>query len=328
MNRFKSKLIGGVVAFAAVILSLGAGTALAWTYSLSGTGTCQENGSFKITWTVNNGGENKDFHVTASNRAVVPVGTSVAKFSNQSFSEFVPGTTLATYTLQLSGNWPGPGGDSTIQTKSTSVTLSHACQQPRHECNENYIRNDHDECVPMPQKDCDGDYDNSPESECAGGKGGGPQDVTLCHATDSSTNPYEKITINVDGAYHAHYTQHQGPVFSATVTGKWGDIIPAFTFNQQTYSLNWDSAGQAIYNNGCVPVQGGQGGGPTTTTTTSTPQVLAASTTTQVAVVPTGSVNGGEGAASRVTNSSSMVGMVGALLSVGSGLAMLNRRQK
>jgi hypothetical protein len=78
---------------------------------------------------------------------------------------------------------------------------------------------------------------------------------------------------------------------------------------------------------------GPTGGGTTTTTTTSgTPQVLAATTTAgqgaaQVAVLPQGSVNGGEGAASKTLDKVSLVGLTGALLSVGSGLAMLNRRK-
>jgi hypothetical protein len=72
---------------------------------------------------------------------------------------------------------------------------------------------------------------------------------------------------------------------------------------------------------------GGQGGGPTTTTTTTTPQVLGASTTQQVAVVPTGSVNGGEGAASRTSNSASLAGLMVSLVSIGAGLSLLNRRQ-
>jgi hypothetical protein len=65
----------------------------------------------------------------------------------------------------------------------------------------------------------------------------------------------------------------------------------------------------------------------TTTTTGGTPQVLAASTTNQVAVVPTGSVNGGLGTASKTLNHVSLAGLIGALLSLSSGLVMLNRRQ-
>lgn len=244
--------------------------------------------------------------------------------------------------------------------------------------------------------------------------------VTLCHRTGSNTNPYVVISPDVSGAYHGHYSEHQGPVYPAA---GWGDIIPPFTYNGQTYSLNWNAQGQAIFNNGCQPTggmgggqkdcdgdydnspasecaqpqkdcdgdydsspasecttpqpqkdcdgdydnspasdcttpaqpqtdcdgdtdnspatdctTGGMGGGPTgggtTTTTTTTGQVLGASTTLasgglgagQVSVLPQGSVNGGEGAAARTTSSTSVVGLVGSLLLLGSGLVMLNRR--
>lgn len=65
----------------------------------------------------------------------------------------------------------------------------------------------------------------------------------------------------------------------------------------------------------------------TTTTTSGTPQVLGESTTSQVTAVPAGSVNGGEGAASRINSGASMFGLVAAVISVGSGLALLNRKQ-
>jgi hypothetical protein len=79
---------------------------------------------------------------------------------------------------------------------------------------------------------------------------------------------------------------------------------------------------------------GGLAGGGTTTTTTATGQVLGASTTVaagglgagQISVLPQGSVNGGEGAAAMTASRSSMVGLVGSLLLLGSGLVMLNRR--
>lgn len=77
--------------------------------------------------------------------------------------------------------------------------------------------------------------------------------VTLCHATDSWKNPYVEITVSAAGAYHGHYLQHQGPIFSSSLPKhtKWGDIIPTFTYHSNQYSLNWTAEGQEIFNNGC-----------------------------------------------------------------------------
>jgi hypothetical protein len=63
--------------------------------------------------------------------------------------------------------------------------------------------------------------------------------VTLCHATGSRKNPFVKITVDAAGAFNGHYKQHEK------------DIIPEFTFKGETYSLNWDGKGQAIYENDC-----------------------------------------------------------------------------
>jgi hypothetical protein len=80
--------------------------------------------------------------------------------------------------------------------------------------------------------------------------------VTLCHRTDAETNPYVQITIAPSAAYHAHYLEHQGDVWfpGHPKEPKWGDIIPPFTFRGVTYSLNWNAAGMAIWNNNCRPV--------------------------------------------------------------------------
>ena len=63
-------------------------------------------------------------------------------------------------------------------------------------------------------------------------------------------------------------------------------------------------------------------------------QVLGTTTTagkgavsSQVSVVPQGSVNGGEGAASSTVSKVSAIGLFGSLLSAGAGMALLNRRQ-
>lgn len=93
--------------------------------------------------------------------------------------------------------------------------------------------------------------------------------VTLCHATNSATNPYVKITVSIDAAGtfkdngKGDHAQHTGPIatsetVAASLKGQhvsWGDIIPAGPYNT---SVNWTSEGQVILNNDChfpVPTQ-------------------------------------------------------------------------
>lgn len=89
--------------------------------------------------------------------------------------------------------------------------------------------------------------------------------VDICHATSADTNPYgpNPQTVNASSIVtgpNGHDT-HTGPVFDGVVSS-WGDIIPPFDYDlgdgPQHYSgLNWDTAGQAIWNNGCQPVDNG-----------------------------------------------------------------------
>lgn len=95
------------------------------------------------------------------------------------------------------------------------------------------------------------------------------QPVTICHRTNSNSNPYVKITVDddaVDGKGGAdHYGEHQGPVWNATLKAqhiKWGDIIPPVSPHHE--GLNWTEEGRAIYDNDCVA---GTPEPPTTTTT-------------------------------------------------------------
>jgi len=78
--------------------------------------------------------------------------------------------------------------------------------------------------------------------------------VTLCHRTNSNTNPYVVVTPDVSGVINGH-ADHTGPVWDPSLKAdhiKWGDIIPPFDYgdpNAPTHfaGLNWDSAGQDIY---------------------------------------------------------------------------------
>lgn len=145
--------------------------------------------------------------------------------------------------------------------------------------------------------------------------------VTICHRTDSATNPYEKIEVatdSVDGntgndnGQGDHFAEHKGPLVTSESEAqklkdnkqKWGDIIPPAAGHS---GLNWTSAGQAIYNNGCKYVKGGQGGGETPGTvtpsstsstnnaapTSTSPLKPQAQTKPQVSSTPSAGVNAG-----------------------------------
>jgi uncharacterized repeat protein (TIGR01451 family) len=80
--------------------------------------------------------------------------------------------------------------------------------------------------------------------------------IRICHATDSNAHPYVDPVVNISSSGHlqgGHDTEHLGPLWPATGDdGKWGDIIPPYTYGDFVYEgHNWTDEGQAIYNAGC-----------------------------------------------------------------------------
>ena len=82
--------------------------------------------------------------------------------------------------------------------------------------------------------------------------------VTICHATNSNTNPYivESVDIASSGYVKGGHADHTGPIWDATLKARhisWGDIIPTYTYGTFSYvGLNWTAQGQAIWNAGCM----------------------------------------------------------------------------
>ena len=58
--------------------------------------------------------------------------------------------------------------------------------------------------------------------------------ITICHRTDSYSNPYRQITIDVNGVTNGnndslahHYGEHNGPIFYPTIRPPCGAAKPA-----------------------------------------------------------------------------------------------------
>lgn len=90
-----------------------------------------------------------------------------------------------------------------------------------------------------------------PSAQTKNGSENPHNQVTLCHAKGSGAEkkPYVQITVNANGSASGHIG-HQG--------GR--DIIPPFTYNDHGNEVtfpgqNWDADGQAVFANGCNPVE-------------------------------------------------------------------------
>ena len=102
--------------------------------------------------------------------------------------------------------------------------------------------------------------------------------VTICHRTDSYSNPYVEITVDVASIFRQGHDGHDGPVFYPEIPkhDKWGDIIPAFDYGDDQHydGMNLTDEGQAILDNGCVI--------PPESTTTTVPESTTTGPGTQV----------------------------------------------
>src|SRR6476659_2322189 len=78
-----------------------------------------------------------------------------------------------------------------------------------------------------------------------GGDTSGDATATICHMTGNGL--YIIATPNVAGIVNGHFGDDSG------------DIIPPVDYKGQSYEQNWDEAGQAIFNNGCVVPDSGAG---------------------------------------------------------------------
>jgi hypothetical protein len=82
--------------------------------------------------------------------------------------------------------------------------------------------------------------------------------VTICHRTNSNTNPYVIITVDIASSGHlkgGHDTEHEGPVWNPTLKGQkieWGDIIPPYTYLDFSYPGQNMAEGSAILEAGCT----------------------------------------------------------------------------
>jgi LPXTG-motif cell wall-anchored protein len=109
--------------------------------------------------------------------------------------------------------------------------------------------------------------------------------VTLCHRTDSYSNPYEEFTVDVASVLGEEgHDSHNGPVFYPEIPKhtEWGDIIPAFDFGPgEQYAGKNVPEGQSILDAHCTVPSVTTTTGEATTTTEGGTTTSEATTTTE-----------------------------------------------
>jgi hypothetical protein len=93
--------------------------------------------------------------------------------------------------------------------------------------------------------------------------------VTICHATGSAAHPYVTISPSASGVFHGHLGHQDGR-----------DIVPAFVWQGQTLSQNWDAAGQTTFTAGCNAPATAVQSTPTQTTATGSTELTTTTSST------------------------------------------------
>lgn len=114
---------------ALTLMTVNTGTAGAWYYKLKATGSCQDNGSYKIMWKVDNSSEPEQLEIKySSNTSVVSVGTKIAARQTQTFTQVVDGTKAGDFSLTLRGDWKSDRKNMEVKA---NIKLDKACDQPK-----------------------------------------------------------------------------------------------------------------------------------------------------------------------------------------------------
>lgn len=110
LNRAVSRVVTLVVAVGFAVVGI-AGAASAHHNTITGTVACKDGGGWAVTWTVVNSESDLSETITASNRAVVPVGTTLTAAQTRTFAEAVTTKPASALNLTLTGKWIRNGSE-------------------------------------------------------------------------------------------------------------------------------------------------------------------------------------------------------------------------
>lgn len=103
-HRAVSRVVTLVLAVGFAVVGV-AGAASAHHNTITGSVTCKTGGGWAVSWSVVNSETDISETITASNRAVVPVGTSLTAAQTRTFAETVTTKPASPLNLTLTGKW-------------------------------------------------------------------------------------------------------------------------------------------------------------------------------------------------------------------------------